>query len=195
MHSFGPSRGRIFFEALCALAISASLVGAWIQTGASALLAAAGVATLYGLVHPFGRKGRSVPLANMEELASEVAGRVELVDSQEGEVQPPAERSATEEIGDKLDPIELVAPAAAATPPAKAPRKSSGRKASAPKKAKLIELAPPIEAEVAESALAEEGELVEAMSFDDDSHAHIEPLFEPAPFARMPHRAFGRKAG
>ena len=53
MHSFQPSRGRILFEVLCALGWVASFVGAWKQTGASALLVAATVAGLYGFVRLF----------------------------------------------------------------------------------------------------------------------------------------------
>ncbi|HEY7005143.1 MAG TPA: hypothetical protein VH392_01535 [Sphingomicrobium sp.] len=50
MHSFHQSRGRILFEALCALGISASLAGAWLQTQASAVLPAAALALVLGLV-------------------------------------------------------------------------------------------------------------------------------------------------
>ena len=53
MHSFQPSRGRVLFEVLCALTVSASCAAAWMQTGASALLGACGAAALYGLVHLF----------------------------------------------------------------------------------------------------------------------------------------------
>ena len=51
MHSFHQSRGRIAFEVLCSLTVSGSCVGAWLQTGASALLPAAVAAGLYGLWH------------------------------------------------------------------------------------------------------------------------------------------------
>ena len=63
MHSFQPSRGRIFFEVLCAIGIAASCGGAWLQTGASALLAAAAVATFYALVHFFDLFRRDPSLA------------------------------------------------------------------------------------------------------------------------------------
>jgi hypothetical protein len=53
MHSFHHSRGRILFEVFCAFAVVASLVGAWRQTHASALLVAAVAAALYGMVHLF----------------------------------------------------------------------------------------------------------------------------------------------
>ena len=46
MQSYYPSRTRIFFEVLCAFAMVTSFVGAWRQTGASALLIAAAVAAL-----------------------------------------------------------------------------------------------------------------------------------------------------
>ena len=42
MHSFHQSRGRIFFDFFCVLVIVASCMGAWMQTGASALIGAAG---------------------------------------------------------------------------------------------------------------------------------------------------------
>ncbi len=188
MHSFGPSRGRIFFETLCALTISASLVGAWMQTGAWALLVAAGVSALCGLVHPLGRKARPVAVAHIEEPAAETAGRIELDVSHEGEAQPLTNQEpATEEVSKAVEP----AAAKAAAPRAKAPRKTGARRTSSPKKAKLIELARPTEAEVAHP---EEIELPEFMSPEEASHPHIEPLFEPAPFVRMPQRAFGRKA-
>ena len=57
MHSFHQSRGRIFFEVLCALAVSVSCVGTWMQTGASAMLPAAAAALLYALVHTFDMAG------------------------------------------------------------------------------------------------------------------------------------------
>ena len=73
MHSFHHSRGRIFFEVLCALGMSASFVGAWTQTGASALLPAAAVALLYGLVHMFDmfRRRPAAPKPEAVEVAAE----------------------------------------------------------------------------------------------------------------------------
>ena len=53
MHSFHHSRGRIFFEVLARLRFRRPCVGAWMQTGASALLAGSGRRLLYGLVHTF----------------------------------------------------------------------------------------------------------------------------------------------
>lgn len=73
MHSFHHSRGRIFFEVLCALGISASCVGAWMQTGASAMLPAAFVAALYGLVHAFDMVRRGPAVATSAETAESLA--------------------------------------------------------------------------------------------------------------------------
>ena len=68
MHSFHHSRSRILFEVFCALAISASCVGAWMQTGAWALLPAAVVAALYGIVHTFDlRRRNSINLVEPQE--------------------------------------------------------------------------------------------------------------------------------
>ena len=68
MHSFHHSRGRILFEVLCALAVSVSCVQAWMQTGGSALLGAAAVAALYGMVHLFDvrRQAAAAPVAVSE---------------------------------------------------------------------------------------------------------------------------------
>src|SRR5829696_3048867 len=50
MHSFQQSRGRIFFDSACAFGIAASCVAASMQTWSTAMLAAAAIAALYGLV-------------------------------------------------------------------------------------------------------------------------------------------------
>lgn len=72
MHSFHHSRGRIFFEVLCAFGMSASLAVAWMQTYSSALLAAAAVAALYGLVHAADMLRRN-PVADQPVEAAEPA--------------------------------------------------------------------------------------------------------------------------
>ena len=51
MHSFHQSRGRIAFEVLCALTVSASCAAAWLQIGVAAFLPAAAATGLYGLWH------------------------------------------------------------------------------------------------------------------------------------------------
>jgi hypothetical protein len=134
MHSFHQSRGRVLFEVFCALAVSASLVGAWMQTGASALLPAAIVALLYGLVHLFdmaGRESRTV-------------------------AQPQRIPFAPEEAGEEAVNADLPVPQESEDRPAKAPRKGKARSASAAKKAKIVELVPPEEMEAAEPAYSDD---------------------------------------
>jgi len=126
MHGFQHSRGRIFFDAVCALAVSASCAVAWLQTGASALLPAGGVALLYGLVRLFDM--RSKP---------EEPQRIDF----------PAEPA--DDMPPVMATVELTVEAATDDPPAKPARKSSARRASGPKKPKLVEveIADPVETE------------------------------------------------
>src|SRR5512139_700470 len=80
MHSFQPSRARILFEVLCAVGIAASCGGAWLQTGASALLAASAIATLYGLVHFFDLFRQEPSLAaEPQRIAFAADGQAELM--------------------------------------------------------------------------------------------------------------------
>ena len=69
MHSFQRSRARILFEVACALVLSASFAAAWQQTGAPALIAAAGIAGLYGLVHLFDLRQRQLGAVAAEAVA------------------------------------------------------------------------------------------------------------------------------
>jgi hypothetical protein len=119
MHSFHQSRGRILFEVLCALGMVASFVGAWQQTGASALLAAASVAGLYGLVHLF-------DLARSEPVEAAVPQRIDF------------EPEAVVAMAPAEEPVDMVAAADALAAPAKAPRKAA-RKAKAPKAPAIVE--------------------------------------------------------
>ena len=117
MHSFQRSRAIILFEAACALALSASFAAAWQQTGAPALIAAAGVAGLYGLVHLF-------------DLRQRKAGEVPV----EAVVDRPVEAVAIPAPG----PIAELAPSADA-PASKPPRAKAPRKgAKAAPKPKLV---------------------------------------------------------
>ena len=69
MHSFQRSRAIILFEVACALVLSASFAAAWQQTGASALIAAAAVAGLYGLIHLFDLRQRHAGEVQVEAVA------------------------------------------------------------------------------------------------------------------------------
>jgi len=117
MHSFHHSRGRILFEVLCALAVSVSCVQAWMQTGASALLGAAAVAALYGMVHLFDvrRQAAAAPVAVSE---------------------PAITRPV---IVEEVTPAEPAGPQAAVEPKPKGPRKTAARKP----KAKPVKAADP----------------------------------------------------
>ena len=213
MHSFQPSRGRILFEVFCALAVVASMVGAWQQTQASALLTAAAAAGLYAMVRLFDL-GRHDPV------------RVE--EPQRIEFEPEAPDAAPP-IAVAIEPLMVVEPVPAAVaceapePELAAPaprasagrrkggsRKSGGRRASAPKAAEMIEFppaeevepaplaetAPPEhvdEPEVGEAPVSAEPE-VPAPEFPvEPPHVPHAPLFEPEPFVRMPRQAFGRR--
>ena len=189
MHSSSQSRSRIFFEVFCALAIAASCVGAWMQTGASALLPAAAVAALFGLVHAFDMIGRRETVAVEPQRIDFASGdQCDLPVNEDAAVPPVAvdELFDTDKV---IEELELVAPALSrevevAKP--KPPRKGRGRRASATKKAKVVELVRPEEAEEAEVALP--------VPSEEAGYTHIEPLFEHEPFVRQQRMVFGRKA-
>ena len=200
MHSFHPSRGRIFFEVLCAAGIAASCGGAWIQTGASALLAAASIATLYSLVRFFDlfRRNPTVevepqriefePPVAVEPVPVRLDARASLTaiesrlgaDHGLGEAQPVEQAS----------PVEEKTPTAKSTRRAKPARKGAGR-TKASKSAKDVAAASRIDTPALPEMTA-----VEPEPHEEPFHAPVAPLFEPEPFVRQQQRAtFGRKAG
>lgn len=194
MHSFHHSRGRILFDTLCALAVAASLAGAWMQTGASALLGAAGAATLYALVR----------LAEVRQPKPAEAAEPQRID-----FEPEASDAVTpvvtvEEVAvESAEEIESTTPAPSRSGAGRrtGSRKSSGRRAKAPKEPKAVPAARAAEADVpwpmaedppvAEAAVPEE-ELAFAPD-ENSSQPHLAPLFEPDPFVRMQRPAFGRR--
>ena len=213
MHSFQPSRGRILFEVFCALAVVASMVGAWQQTQASALLTAAAAAGLYAMVRLFDL-GRREPTQVEEpqriEFEPEAQDAVPATPAAQMplaavEPPPPAPEAGSEE----PEPVEP-APRTGAGRRKGGSRKSGGRRASAPKAAEVIEFAPAEEAEpaplpevappvhleepeVAETPISEEAD-IETPEFPvEPAHVPHAPLFEPEPFVRMPRQAFGRR--
>lgn len=205
MHSFHPSRGRIFFEVLCAAGIAASCGGAWMQTGASALLAAASIATLYSLVHFFDLFRRN-PTVEAEPQriefeppapAESPAVRQEVRASPAG-IEP---RLVVDNMVEDAQPVELVPIAEEMAPPAKsnrrakAPRKGTVR-AKASKSAKEVEILPAAETDIEMPARPDVAEVVEPKLQEETFHPPVAPLFEPEPFVRQQQRAmFGRKAG
>jgi hypothetical protein len=205
MHSFHPTRERILFEVFCALAIAASCVGAWMQTGAWALLPGAFAAALYGLFHAFdlARPGATVTVDQPEyEVETEIHGDTLEAAELEALVEKEPERDVAVE---EAEPLELAAPQESARRRAKAPRKAGGRRASAPKEAKVIEAAPAEEVEVglptpaeevyvAAPVDAEEAEVGLPLALEEVASSHVEQLFEPEPFGRQQRAVFGRKA-
>src|SRR5215204_6134525 len=85
MHRYQPSRGRILLEVFCALAVVASMVGAWQQTHASALLTAAAAAGLLAMVRLF-------DLGRREPAVTEVSQRIQFEPEAQAELPaaPPA---------------------------------------------------------------------------------------------------------
>jgi hypothetical protein len=197
MHSFQPSRGRVFFEVLCALGMSASLAGAWQQTHATALLGAAGIAALYGLVHLFDmRRPKSAAAVEPQR----VAFAPEAADI----VVPMVTAAEPEAAEPNVEEVAVAEPAAPRSGDGRrsGSRKGSGRRTKAPKMAKAAEPAPVEEADVpwpmAEEAELREPSLQAEAEFafipeEEATQPHIEPLFEPDPFVRMRRQAFGRR--
>ena len=190
MHSFHRSRGRILFEVLCALTTSAALAGAWLQTGASALVVAASVVALYGLVHLFDlRRPKSAATVEPQRIDFETESEDELPGHHD--YGPPREVDGQPTADCSIEEAEIIEPAA---PRAKAPRKG-GRRPRTPKEAKVTKLAPRKESQVAELAAPGVAEIAVPAAHEEAAHPSLAPLFEPEPFARQRHAVFGRKAG
>ena len=169
MHSFHHSRARIFFDIFCALTIGFSCAIAWLQTGASAFLAIAGVAAAYSLVRPTD------------------AGRGSVRVAPAGPVLEPA----PEEQGDLLAyvPTEPVPMAAEEAPKAPKAKRRSRKKQPEPEMTAEARLAEP------EEMTAVDDEPVAAEPEEEEIHAVVTPLFEPQPLVRQQRTVFGRKAG
>jgi hypothetical protein len=203
MHSFHRSRGKIFFEVACAFGISASFVGAWMQTYAPAFLPAAAIAALYGLVHAFDmvqRRGAADPIVEPVETATDQGDLMVYLDADEPApvieapefAEPPAEAAA--ETGTKRK--------------SKPPRQKGRRDRQALEVAAIVEDSEPEVAEaepelevvaIAEEAEQEVPDLKPAMRVvdtapDEPEYVPATPLFEPEPFVRQHRAAFGRKA-
>ena len=196
MHSFHQSRGRIFFEVLCALAVSVSCVGTWMQTGASAMLPAAAATLLYALVHSFDMAGR--------KSAAAATGQRRGAPTADVESAAPAEQPMTEVPFQKSRSLAVqAAPPARKVRQPKAPRKKSKAAEVAPaEEAKVVEFVPDedpqfvVHDEDPEVVVHDEDpEAVLPMPFDEEHHASVTPLFEPVPFVRQQRTGFGRKSG
>jgi len=209
MHSYQHSRGRILFEVACAFGMSASCAWAWQQTYATAMLPAAAIAALYGLVRAFDMRRPSA--SNDVEEPSVVT------------------RSEPEPIATWEPEPVAVEPAAYVQPPMEdvLANVKRSRKSSKPAKAKKARAPEVVEQAVPEPlAVVDEAAMVEPeapllmepeapLDLDPPSAQVVQhpaqadlteeepeyappvvPLFEAEPFVRTQRRAaFGRKAG
>ena len=165
------------------------------QTGASALLAAASVTTLYGLVRFFDLFRREPALAAEPQRIDFTPHReVDLAAVTDAAVPEPAVKEMVDalELDPRLTdfgetnvtPIEPVAVPVEVAAPAKAPRKASRRTTGTQKKAKSDRLELLVEAPADDPTPA---------FVEEVTHTHVAPLFEPDPFHRMPRQGFGRR--
>jgi hypothetical protein len=187
MHSFHQSRGRILFEVFCALTISASVVGAWIQTGAWALLPAAVASLLYGLIHAFDLTGRSSAVTIEPQRIDFTTDHQDDLPACQDDGVPLAmanQQLESDHAIDDAEPAEPITPRASKSRRAKAPRKGGARGASAP-----------VEEKVTEPECPDEAKMPVPEPHEEAAHHSLAPLFEPEPFARQRHAVFGRKAG
>ena len=191
MQSHRRSRGKIFFEAFCAVCVGVSFVGAWIQTGAWAFLAPAFVFTLFGLYWSFDMFGSRDPqIAAQPAVAAEsvVAAPVAVAAFAEPEPQPAEIRF------ERFDP-PVVEPAPEPEPVAYAvpePVLEPAPVAEARPKRRAKKAAKPVEP-VIEQLEAVEPDVDEPHHDEAHHEVHIEQLFEPQPFVRQARPAFGKR--
>ena len=188
MHSFHQSRGRILFEAFCALAISASFLGAWTDLGTLAFLPAAAVAALYGLVRLIDLRRRK-PAADVAFADAAVAGEIQgdlLAYVPAAQSEPVVELWPVTD-GEAVAEPETAQPVEETASEPQAP-KSVVKKPARTRRKKPIEVVPVIAEPV-------EPEDSEGYAADEATHAPVSPLFEPEPFVRQQRTVFGRKAG
>jgi hypothetical protein len=149
--------------------MSASLAVAWMQTYSSALLAAAAVAALYGLVHASDMLRRN-PLADQPAEAAEPAA------GDQGDLLVYIDAVEDELLLDEAPEVADVAEEA--EPEVSGPEQPPEPEAAEP------EAAEPVTDDHSVEPASEEPE-----------YAPVTPLFEPEPFVRKQRAAFGRKAG
>jgi hypothetical protein len=180
MHSFHRSRGRILFDVACAFGMSGFCGWAWVQTYATAMLGAAGVAGLYGLVRFTDLFRRASVVAQETAVGPTPVVEPEIV------AEPVA--AAPEQQRMAQAPLDVV-PAKHDLPPevvAALVRKPKTKVKRPAKVKRLAEEAPAAESDPAEVAVAA----------SEPHSTPIAPLFEPEPFLRQQQRAaFGRKFG
>ena len=182
MSSFHQSRSRIFFDSVCAFGMSTFCAVAWTQTYATAMLGAAAVAAIYGLMR-FTDMFRSAPIIE-EAVAAEPAVEAVFEEIAPEPAAPVVERK----------PVDLAGPTPELKPEVVAALVRKPKRKSAKKPAKSDEaIEPPVAREPEPNIEPEPPAAVEP---EPDYSAPISPLFEPEPFMRQHQRAaFGRKFG
>jgi len=194
MHSFHQSRGRILFEVFCALGISASCVFAWMQTYAPAMLAVAGFAGLYGLVHAFDMARRrpavAAPVEAAEPVTDDRGDLLVYLEADEPELlldaEPPVAEAAN--VVEEAQP-EVAEPVAAESVQESEPEVIEPAKEPEP----VAELVQEPEPEAVEPV--QEAEPADPVGLDPDEpeYSPVAPLFEAEPFVRKQRAAFGRR--
>lgn len=186
MQSFHHSRVRILFEVLCALAIAGSCVGAWQQTGASALLGAAAVTALYGLVHAFDMaRGRPTAVADPKPTERAMEQEAPGPARQEAFVSPvwPEQHPAADSVAEVVK-AEPAAPRPTRAAKTKAPRKPARRRTSvrdekvtelpsAP--VEVIEVTPPEDTNATEVVPPQEPQVTEPAPSEDTNVTRLAP--------------------
>jgi hypothetical protein len=198
MHSFHHSRGRILFEVACALGISASCVWAWMQTYATAMLPAAAIAALYGLVHAFDMVRHSPAVAESVEAVEPATDQGDLLAKLEfGEAEP----VINEEPKFVEPPAEVVAETAIKRK-RRSSRPTGSRRDRRETEPEVAQIGPGPEPEIVAAAAEAEPEVAEPKPAihivdaapDEPEYVPATPLFETEPFVRQQRAAFGRKA-
>ena len=196
MQSHRRPRGKIFFEAFCAVCVGVSFVGAWTQTGAWAFLAPAFLFTLFGLYWALDMFGGAEPARAVAAPAPVALADPEPVVDAKSAVMPeirferfeaPAEALAepaaayAEEPEIHTDVVPFVSdPAPVAEPAKKAKKPRAARKAAEPV---IQQVAAPAPAKAVDEPVFEEPSV----------EPHIEQLFDPQPFVRQSRPAFGKR--
>ena len=191
MHSFHQSRGRILFEVFCALGISASCVFAWMQTYAPAMLAVAGFAGLYGLVHAFDMARRRTAVADPVEATEPVTDdRGDLLvylEADEPELlldaEPPVAEAAEEAQPEVSEPV-AAEPIQESEPEVIEPLNEPEPVAELVQEAEPEAVEPVQEAEPADPV---------GLDPEEPEYSPVAPLFDAEPFVRKQRAAFGRR--
>ena len=200
MHSFHHSRGRILFEVACALTVSASCVGAWMDLGTPAFLPAAAVSAFYGLVHLFDMRRKpaiaDVAIADRVEAdqwvdaAPHEAGPATVEAEPQAAVSEPKPAKQTKKPSRKRSK-KAVGPAVVAEPTEETMAVAEGEPLAPIQDAGPVAESDPF----SEETIGDDAESAEPATFEEPEHWPVTPLFEPEPFVRQQRAVFGRKAG